>query len=69
MSRRSGIYEALEDRLRAGQFGTEQEAVAIRQEEERRREEAVRTDSAHGPSSPTGQRTLFEDCEPEEATR
>lgn len=38
----SAIYEALEDRLRAGQFGSEEEALAIRTEEERRRREAER---------------------------
>ena len=39
MSRRAGIYEALDDRLRAGQYSSEEEALAIRQEEERRRGE------------------------------
>ncbi len=40
MSRRAGIYEALEDRLRTGQFANEVEALAIRQAEEARRDEA-----------------------------
>lgn len=41
MSRRAGIYEALEDRLRAGQFSSEEEALAIRQREEQLRREAL----------------------------
>lgn len=56
MARRSGIYEALEDRLRVGQYGSESEALTIRQEQERRREEAIRTDEAHGLASPTRRR-------------
>jgi DNA sulfur modification protein DndC len=44
MARRAGIFEALEHRLRAGQFGSEDEALAIRHEEERRRDEATETD-------------------------
>ena len=63
MARRSGIYEALEDRLRVGQFGSEGEALAIRQEEERRREEAVCTDEPHGPPAPARQRELFVEAE------
>ncbi|MCI0623312.1 MAG: DNA phosphorothioation system sulfurtransferase DndC [Acidobacteria bacterium] len=41
MSRRAGIYQALEDCLRAGQYANEEEALAIRQDEERRRNEAT----------------------------
>lgn len=66
MSRRAGIYEALEERLRAGQFGSEEEALAVRHEQERRREEAIRKDKPHGISTPARQRTLFEECETEE---
>lgn len=40
MSRRAGIYEALEDRLKAHQFVSEDEAIMIRRNEERRRREA-----------------------------
>jgi len=40
MSRRAGIFNALEDRLRACQFSTEKEAIAIRQEEKMRRQRA-----------------------------
>jgi DNA sulfur modification protein DndC len=40
MSRRAGIFEALEDRLRTGQYASEVEALAIRQDEDRRRQEA-----------------------------
>ena len=54
MSRRAGIYEALEDRLKIGQFDNEQEALAIRREEERRRREA------DGEVVPTVQKSLFE---------
>ena len=39
MSRRTGIYAALEDRLRACQFESEEQALAIRQEEEQLRKE------------------------------
>jgi DNA sulfur modification protein DndC len=39
MSRRSGIFEDLEDRLRIGLYGTEQEAVAVLSERERKRDE------------------------------
>jgi len=63
MARRSGIYEALEDRLRSGQFGSEEEALTIRQEEERRRDEAIRTDDPHGTPAPARQRTLFDEAE------
>jgi DNA sulfur modification protein DndC len=63
MVRRAGIYEALEDRLRAGQYASENEALAIRQEEERRRDEAIRKDSAHGLAMPARQRALFEEVE------
>lgn len=37
MARRSGIYEALEDRLRACQFESEEQALSIRQGEEQLR--------------------------------
>jgi DNA sulfur modification protein DndC len=41
MSRRAGIYEALESQLRAGQYADENEALAIRVEQERRRENVL----------------------------
>jgi DNA sulfur modification protein DndC len=41
MLRRSGIYEALEDELRVGQYGGEESALLIRQNEESRRSEAT----------------------------
>jgi len=47
MTRRSGIYQALEDRLRANQYQSEEEAIAIRQEQERRRGEANEDRTAH----------------------
>ena len=40
MSRRSGIYEVLEDRLRTGLYGSEQEAVTILGDRLRKREQA-----------------------------
>jgi len=39
MARRAGIYEALEEKLRTGLFGSEQEAVEVLSERMRRREE------------------------------
>jgi DNA sulfur modification protein DndC len=60
MSRRSGIYEALEERLRIGQYGSEAEALAIRQEEQRRLDEIEGRPS----EEPLAQRSLFEE-EPE----
>ena len=59
MSRRAGIYEALEDRLKAGQFANEEEALAIRREEERRRDLAMRLDA----KPHEVQRLLFEAAE------
>ncbi|MCY2991039.1 MAG: DNA phosphorothioation system sulfurtransferase DndC [Planctomycetota bacterium] len=44
MSRRAGIYEALEERLRVNQYQGEGEALAIRKEEERRKRRAVEPD-------------------------
>lgn len=40
MYRRAGIYDALEDRLKSAQFGTQEEALETRREEERRRYDA-----------------------------
>jgi hypothetical protein len=40
MSRRAGIYEVLEDRLRTGLFESEQEAVVILRERLTKREQA-----------------------------
>lgn len=60
MARRSGIYEALEERLRAGQFGNEEDALAIRKEEQRQRDEAA---ELYNSPSPARQQTLFEDVE------
>ncbi|HUY34517.1 MAG TPA: DNA phosphorothioation system sulfurtransferase DndC [Pirellulales bacterium] len=40
MTRRAGVYTALEDCLRVGQYGGEEEAIAIRNEQERRKREA-----------------------------
>jgi len=62
MSRRAGIYEALEDRFRANQYGNEENALAIRQAEERRRDEA----SAQDFTGLTDQQLLFGQNETEE---
>jgi DNA sulfur modification protein DndC len=43
MSRRAGIYEALEDRLRTGLYGSEQEAVAVLRERLAKRLESRQT--------------------------
>ena len=56
MSRRAGIYAAIEGQLRTGQFGGEEEALAIRRGEERRRREA--TEDTREPVAV--QRGLFE---------
>jgi DNA sulfur modification protein DndC len=41
MYRRAGIYDALEDRLKSSQFGTQEEALETRRNEERRRNDAL----------------------------
>ena len=46
MSRRAGIYEALEDRVRISQYGDEETAIKIRQEQEERRRRATVDHSA-----------------------
>ena len=56
MTRRAGIFDALEDRLRAYQYGGEQAAIAIRQDQESRRSKARGEEDTGGPES---QRTLF----------
>ena len=62
MSRRPGIYEALEDRLRARQYASEEEAVRIRTEQTAQREASKRrTDAAEAEDLPGPQRTLFDD--------
>lgn len=43
MSRRAGIFQSLEDRLRASQYGNEEKAIEIRNEEERRRNQTEGT--------------------------
>lgn len=64
MSRRAGIFEALEGRLKIGQYGNEDEALEIRRREEQRRREADETEDEHEPI--IVQKGLVEDCEPEE---
>ena len=60
MSRRAGIYEALEDRFKACQFETEQEALDVLQAEEELRTEA---DKSNERSLAIVQKSLFEDAE------
>lgn len=62
MSRRAGIYEALEDRLKAGQFADEEEALTIRRDEEHRRRMAKDFNS----DQPEVQQAMFEDVAAEE---
>lgn len=57
MSRRAGIYEALEDRLKAGQFANEEEALTIRRDEEHRRYQAKH----FGAEEREVQRRMFEE--------
>ena len=57
MSRRSGIYEALEDRLRACQFENEEQALTIRQEEEQLRQDV---DEANERTMAQIQKSLFD---------
>ncbi len=66
MSRRAGIYEALEDRLTLGQYGNEEEALAIRRNEEIRRREAE--EIAETIDSPIVQEALFIEPETEVET-
>jgi len=58
MTRRAGIYQALEDRLRVSQYKSEEEAVAIRQEQERRRLEVNEEGAAR--KSVDAQKVLFD---------
>lgn len=61
MTRRAGVYEALQDRLRAGQYGSEQEAIQIRREQEQRKKGTEVPPDLHHPDE--GQRLLFTDDE------
>ena len=56
MTRRAGIYQALEDRLRPCQYASEGEAIAIRQEQ--RRQEANEEQTAQSPV--VAQQTLLD---------
>jgi hypothetical protein len=49
MSRRAGVYDALLDRLRAGQYATEQEAIQIKRAERLRLDEAIERDELTAP--------------------
>ena len=53
MTRRSGVFEALEDRFRAGMFVSEQEAIAVLTRQRDRREE-VGGNNAEGPAETRG---------------
>lgn len=65
MSRRAGIYEALETQLRTAQFSDEAQALAIRLDEERRRDEAK---SPPGEELRIiGQRSLFDTADVDDA--
>ena len=56
MSRRAGIYEALEDRFKACQFESEEEALAAKQAEDELRKEA---DKSNERSLAIVQKSLF----------
>lgn len=64
MARRAGIFEALEERLRVYQYGGEEEAVAIRKDQEARRG-AVAGHDGRRPSNAQGY--LFDVAEPDTA--
>jgi hypothetical protein len=64
MARRAGIFEALEERFRAYQYGGEDAAVAIRKDQEQRRgKTAVRDDAPH----PRPQAYLFDTADSDAA--
>ena len=67
MYRRAGIYEALEDRLRSAQFGTQEEALAARRDEERRRHDAEEDPRKLHVIQPTFFSLLEDDAETEDA--
>ena len=60
MSRRPGIYEALEDRMKARQFESEEEAVRIRGAEHEKRKAIERKNGADD-VAPPAQRMLFDE--------
>jgi DNA sulfur modification protein DndC len=64
MSRRAGIFETLEERFRAYQYGDAKAAIAIRQDQEARRRRVIGHD-AH--SQPEPQRLLFNLADAEES--
>jgi DNA sulfur modification protein DndC len=64
MSRRVGIYEALEGRLKIGQYGNEEEALVTRRREEGLRREADEYKDEHEPF--VAQKTLFTESKTEE---
>lgn len=58
MARRAGVYEALEDRLKACQFSGEEEALRVRRSEEDRRRLARKRGRSEPPEA---QQSLFEE--------
>jgi hypothetical protein len=60
MARRAGIYQALEERLKAGQFASEEEALNIRTEDERRRKDADQIQNPEPRDTAARQKTLFD---------
>ncbi len=64
MTRRAGIFESLEERLRAYQYGGEEAAVAIRKDQESRRGKSAVRDADR---QPPPQRSLFDLAETEPA--
>ena len=61
MSRRAGIYETLEERMRISQYENEEEAIAIRQEQEKRRDESQQRESERATRIPP--MTVFDEAD------
>jgi DNA sulfur modification protein DndC len=57
MTRRAGVYEALEDCLKVGQFESEEEAIRVRQEQDQRLKAAAGAEPVRMPP----QKTLFDE--------
>lgn len=64
MARRAGIFEALEERFRAYQYGGEDDAIAIRKDQESRRNDSMKPDDA---DSTDLQPYLFKVADPDPA--
>ncbi len=61
MSRRAGIYETLEDRMRVSQYESEEQAISIRQDQERRRDDSQQREFERATRAP--HKTLFDEAD------